>query len=478
MTAAPPELRSAIRDAGLRLRIRRTARAVDRSLPLATTLAVIAVAIGLFGPPVFQHPARAAILAVAAILSVRLAIPFLMRPGIAVSAHALDRESGLPDSVTAALELSPNPGPWASAVVADACSRLRPLPSPAPELRTVGLGLCVVGVLLAVVAVWLPPKSLQAPIPPDPTETVSMDLVEAVVSDWERFSSKTDNPASAALAEAASELRTAMEGNPPGREEALVAIAKVEDRLKAEADSANSHELASALAGSAASVAQALDAGDWKTAAAEAEAMAGAENPSLPTAEQSSAMNALANKLEAAGQNPLARALRAMARASNAEQAAEAMQSFSEALSDAASASQVLELARMQLAATREAMGDAGATPGQDLVPKLPGTDSQPPGSGAGSDSGGSAGENSGTLGELDVLLPLRGTPTSAGESSAEILPSGAPRAESPTVQPTGASPGPGLLSREAIEEENLPLAHRATIRRYFDAIRPQPATP
>ncbi len=478
MTAAPPELWSALRNAGHRLRVRRTARAVKRSLPATTTLAVIAVAIGLFGPPVFQHPARATILAVAAILAVRLAIPFLIRPGIEESAHSLDRESSLPDSVTAALELSPNPGPWASAVAVDACSRLRPLPAPAPELRTVGLGLCVVGVLLAVAAVWLPPKSQQIPIPPDPTGTISLDTVEAVVSDWERFSSKSDNPASAALAEAASELKTAMEGNPLGREEALVAIAKVEDRLKADADSASSDELASALAGSAASVAQALDAGDWKKAAAEAEAMARAENPSLPTAEQSSAMNALANKLEAAGQNSLARALRAMARASNTEQAAKAMQSLSEALSDASSASQVLELARMQLAATREAMGDAGATPGQDLVPKLPGAENQPPGSGAGSDSPGSSSGISETLSELDVLLPLQGIPTGAGESSAEILPSGAPRAESPTVQPTGASPGPGSLSREAIEEENLPLAHRTTIRRYFDAIRPQPATP
>lgn len=469
---APSGLTGPLRAAGFRLRLRHAAMALRAAIPAATLVVAVAVLLSAFTSADPNSLGRTVIVAVAALVVLRALLAALRCPPLADCARLLDRESGLPDSTLSAFQLHQRGGAWPDAVAVQARERLRPLPEVSRELRKLGPGMGVVALFVVVAALWFPvptrPTSAGTSLP----ESVSLDSLQVVVSDWERFVADAPDPTNGALKEAAARLKALTE-TPTSKEAALVEIGRVEDRLNA-AGIPDSSTLAAALAATAPSVSDALKAGDFKAAAAQAGELATEGVPSLPAASDAAEMAALAERMQAAGQQALADALRAMSRAANAADAAKALQQLSLALSQAADAAKILEMARMQLAAAREAMGNTAVSAGLDDIPKLPGAEEQPPGLGAGADTG-QGQEGQGGLEDLKVLMPLTGVRTDAGETAAEILPSDTPANETPRTPASGATARVGEISRTAVEEENLPLAHRATIRRYFDAIRPTP---
>jgi hypothetical protein len=135
----------------------------------------------------------------------------------------------------------------------------------------------------------------------------------------------------------------------------------------------------------------------------------------------------------------------------------------------------MMDLAKMQMAAARQGM--SGSKEGSlSELPKLSESGNRGQGAGAGTNPGGvPLGD---TRADPSLLAPLTGQADAGGETRVEVLPSNEGSAESASVTAKPVTPGAGSLSEDAIETEALPVAHRATIRRYFETIRSKSQTP
>lgn len=471
------ELQPSLRKAEFRLRIRRAAGWSHRLLGILVAVACVCVVLGAISPPGISIILRIFTGLLAAIAALGLLLPFVMPTPARKSAAALDSECGLPDSSVALLEL-PTDDKWGQALLSDNLERIRSarFPSLKKEMRAVALTVLVCLILTLSSAIWFPavPEPIAAGPSPD-----SLVPFEDVLKDWTALVDSGTAPPE--IQRAAKDLKAALEDrqNKPGV--SLLKIGKLEDRISQQVSAVEELNallpaLAEALGETTPGVADALAKGDLAKAAESLSAAAQSAVPLTPGAAE--AMANLARQLSSAGMEQLAGAVRSAADAKTSQESQMAMQNLSEALSEAESkrqAQKMMDLAKMQMAAARQGM--SGSKEGSlSELPKLSESGNRGQGAGAGPNPGGvPLGD---TRAEPNLLAPLTGQADAGGETRVEVLPSNEGSVESASVNAKPVTPVAGQLSEDAIETEALPVAHRATIRRYFETIRSQQQTP
>ncbi len=477
MISPPAELHDPLRKAGFRLRIRRAAGWSHRLLGMLVAVACVCVVLGAISPPALSIFFRIFTVLLASIAALGLLLPLVWPTPTRKSAAALDSECGLPDSSVALLEL-PTDGKWGQALLSDNLRRIRSasFPSLKNEMRAVALTALVCVVLILSSAIWFPAVPEPVAAGPSPESLVPF---EDVLKDWTAMVDSGTAPPE--IQQATKELKAALEDrqNKPGV--SLLKIGKLEDRISQQVSAVEELNallpaLAEALGATTPGVADALAKGDLSKAAESLSAAARSAVPLTPGAAE--AMANLARQLSAAGMEQLAGAVRSAADSKSDQESQFAMQNLSEALSDAESkrqAQKMMDLAKMQMAAARQGM--SGSKEGSlSELPKLSESGNRGQGAGAGTNPGGVPLGDART--EPSLLAPLSGQADAGGETHVEVLPSNEGSSESASVSAKPVTPIAGQLSEEAIETEALPVAHRATIRRYFETIRSKQKTP
>jgi len=476
--SSTPDFQLALRLAARRQKLRLVTRMAGKAVPMASGVAIMAIALVFTNSQLFAGPARLLLFLLAVTLIMLLTIPMFARFVPSQAAKALDRDLRLPDSALALVQLK-TPGPWQDAMQNEILGRLqsaRPITRNS-DTKTLSLAVFLILTLLLGSAIWLP--SLPRETRPV-TEAADLAALDEVLEDWEAFAEKNANREGQEVKQAADALKEALQKRETGRSDLLVRIATVEDRLQTQLASAVSLEsllpsLAEALA-AAADPSEAPRSGA-PTASEVLDQMASQLPTDFPVA-NSSELEELARQLGDAGHTKLAEALRELAAAKTSAQAQSAIKKLSQSLSDAgalADARETMELAMMQLAAARE--GTSGNPQGGlSLLPKL--SDQGNPGVGAGDSAEFPESTTARDLDPASLLAPVNSTNQSDGEAMVQVLPSAEGLRETPSRGPSNEIATRGPLSGEAITTETLPLVHRGTVRKYFDAIRPKPQNP
>ena len=469
-----PEFQLALRSAVRRQKLRRAARTVRAALPLTASLAIVGIVLALVAPQLFAGSARLTLLLLALGLLALLLVPVFRRMSPIQAAKALDQDLHLPDSALAWVQFSDS-GTWWDALRAETLGRLRSAVSPTlrSDKNTLILAMILIVTLLAGSWIWIPSVPQGSSGVTMPADLTSLDQV---LEDWATFAESNPNRLGDEMKEAAKALEAALQDREADRSNLLVRIATVEDRLQANLSSLDSlQSLLSALA-------EALSADSSQSSpppsASEALDKLAAQLPADFTPANASELEELARQLSEAGHTELAEALKALAKSTDGKQAQEALKKLSKALSGAealADAKRMMELAMMQLAAAKEGTG-SGSEGALSMLPKL--SDSGNPGSGAGSDPDFPESKTVRALEAAPLLAPVTSANQSAGEAQIQVLPTAEGLQESPTRAPSSTAVSKGPLSEEAITSEDLPVVHRATVRRYFESIRPKTETP
>ena len=113
---------------------------------------------------------------------------------------------------------------------------------------------------------------------------------------------------------------------------------------------------------------------------------------------------------------------------------------------------------------------------GMSLMPKLALTKSEEPGKGAGAERDPNRFGAPSELNADRTEEQLTGTASTDGESETTTMKSSDPHREAARGGIAAGFKEYEALSREAVEDENIPLAHREAIKRYFERIRPAEA--
>lgn len=477
------DLRKGLREMNHRLSLREALRLAEISLAVVVVLFGVALAMALAGPSGWSGPARATALVFVLIGLLAPGVGWLKRRDSRELATALDRELGFPDSTLAALELGRNPSEthqaWARFVTQDFEKRLSHARLPQKrELRTLALRAVGFGVLVAAVVLWVPEvrTSGQPPI----ADGEAAGTVSALIAELEQFAGEHPGPSAEEFLRVAEALRARSRDDALTREDILVEIGHSDERLQAlrkEGSLPDLTLLAKALEGSTDPLAEAISRGDH--AAAIEQARAAFDDPTASVA--AARFADLARRLEAASHSTAATAVRALAQSGDEADRAEALAALEAALGGEASARiarKELELALMQLAATRQSISNSASRGGRDPEPKPDAKEPGSPGSGAGSDTPPRLTDGSPANESPSVILPLSGQTETSGESLFSVLASSTGPDESPQTRPAESAPTATRLSSEAIGDESLPPALRTTVRRYFESIRPQHSQP
>ncbi len=472
------DFQTALRSATRRQHLRLAARIARSALPMASVVAVAGMVLAMVSPQLFADSARVIILLLALALLALVSFPLKRRLSPSQAAKALDHDLQLPDSALAWVQL-PNSGKWRDSLQAETLERLRAASSPplSSEKKTLTFAGILILTLLLGGWIWIPSvPRVAAPA----TETANLTALDEVLEDWTTFVEENPNPAGEEIKQAAEALELALQDREAKRSDLLVRIATVEDRIEANLSSMDS--LQSLLPALAEALSAAVDpsrspSSPPPTTSEALEKMA-AQLPADFTANNASELEELARQMSEAGHTALAEALRELAIASDGKQAQSAIDKLAQTLSDAealADAKQMMELAQMQLAAAKEGTsGDAKG--GLSLLPKL--SELGNPGIGAGSDPDFPESTAVRNLDAAPLLAPINSASQSTGEARVQVLPAAEGLQESPARAPSNTAATEGPLSEEAIIPENLPVVHRATVRRYFEAIRPKIETP
>ncbi len=410
--------------------------------------------------------------------------------------RAVDVEFGLPDHVLSASELMLGAnGEWTGLQRADTEARLAALdwtaawPMNWPRFSVAaGVASVLLGGLLILRlttagfggAVVGGPEGL-------PEEAAA---IEEMLQDWEKAAEQMDDPE---LRELVAELQPLRDELPNMSErEMLLALSKLENRLEALRESAAKNSLETMSADLAAAMddmegmgalAAALRRKEFEEAAELAEKEAqklGKNGAQIPKGAELAAtqeqMARAAGKLQKSGQSEAAQAMnqtREGAQNKNAQQMGKGMGQLSKSLGKAGqsqSAKARLGLQLAQLGQMKNGIGQGdGPGKGMSLVPKLSQSKN---GKGAGSETDPNREKDptqSGADRSLDGLTGMVGE----GDSEVENLSSDTPGEEAPRNGREARFAQYKKLSEQAITDENLPLAYRETIRKYFEAIRP-----
>jgi hypothetical protein len=429
--------------------------------------------------------------------------------------HArIDRQFGLADEALAARELADRTSPaWRAAILRQAVAHTSSAdwniawPVRWPRRTGFATGSAILAALLALV---LLPRSV--PVGPDPAAALRAEQHTALAElakTWEKTADDLKGKEWDAFRETLAELQTKLAEQNLSERELLVALARVESKL-AEATAAvaesgvsnHAEDLAEALAGieGMEAAAKALKERDL-AAAASALDKAAASLASADTklafkdgtgAEAAKRLAQLAEKAGQKGEAKLAEAAKKLgeaAKAGDKKAAGESSASLAEQSREAASK----EVARASLASVSRSLSEArlalaeGKMPGESTESMSLAMQGDKPGRGpGGGQSGKGIGDAAGdhSLGAENALDPasrkesLTGTANAEGESTkrtiraSEAAPALAANATEAEIAEFTR------LSREAVEDESLPLEHRRSIHRYFQLIRPSLETP
>jgi hypothetical protein len=457
-------------------------------------------------------PARAA-LGLACALPLLGALAGRLRPLSPDRLHArIDRQFGLADEALAARELATRASPaWRAAILRQALDHAGsadwdvawPLRWP----RRSGLVLAAAALAALLAFVQLPRPAPAALTADDPRRTEQQTALADLARDWEKSADELAGEEAEALRQALAELQKQLAAPELTERELLLALARVDDRLadtraslgdSALADQAEA--LAEALAGlePLAAAAQALREREFTPAAQaldQAAATLSAAGAQLALRDATSAeterrLAQLAENAAKKGDAKLAQTAKDL-REATAKKDAQALGQCTASLADqareAASAdsarsalgalSRSLSAARLALAEGR-APGSPEPQPGQ--LASLPAAGPSGSSAGPGPGIGSAAGDHS--LGTENALDPaarqesLSGQAQAEGESTRRTI-----RADQAAAVLAATGSAAELaefarLSREAVEDESLPLEHRRAIQRYFQLIRPPAA--
>ena len=402
------------------------------------------------------------------------------------AARQADRQFGLPDDTLTSQELRSEGGTgWLRLQHEDSQARRHAVDWAAWPVRwprwSIATGLAVV-LLLALVVLRL---TIYAPEPPVLVEAAGLTeeaaAIEEMLQDWDKAAEMTEDPD---LKELLAELQPLREQLPDMTErEMLLTLSKIENSLEALRDAAGRDSLEA----SAAELAAALRQKDFPKAARqageEAEKLSRREAQIPKGADQSAtqqAMNTTARKLDASGRSAAASALRQISRGAEKNDPSgmcQGMKKLGECLAREASRQAAKRRLGLQLAQIGQCKGGLGQKEGLgaglSLLPKL--SQSSSPGQGAGSETDPNR-FGAPTRMEADRTGETLTGVLGEGESETETLSSDAPGGEAPRAGRSAQFAQYEKLSQQAIADENLPLAHRETIRKYFESIKPPPA--
>ncbi len=325
-----------------------------------------------------------------------------------------------------------------------------------------------------------------------PFQQAQFKDLEAVFKDWDEAGRKFDDPELRKTLEELQPLREKMAQGQLTEKEAMIALSRVETKLEA----ARQQLMAKSLEPAAAELAAAFDplqgmsamsaalrrkdfAEAEKLAAEQAEKL-GQPDAKLPDGAQDSTnqerMANTANNLQQRGQEAAAQALQQAQQGmkqGDPKKMGEGMNGLKQSFGNQAkrdAEKQRLSLQLSQMGQCKNCLGEGKClAKGMSLIPKLAG---KPGGKGAGSDtdlnrfgaetqlaSNRTEEKLTGQLGEGDSETTTEKTTEKMREAA-----SGARQASFHQYE---------KLSREAVEDESIPLAHRQAIRKYFELIRP-----
>lgn len=426
--------------------------------------------------------------------------------------HArIDRQFGLADEALAARELADRTSPaWRDAILRQAVAHTTAAdwntawPVRWPRRTGFATGSAVLAALLALV---LLPRST-APAGPDPAAALRAEQHAALADlakDWEKTADDLKGEEWNAFRDTLAELQTKLADQNLSERELLVALARVESKLAeatasvAEAGVSNhAEDLADALAGieGMEAAAKSLKERDLSAAASaldKAAASLAAADAKLAFkdgtgAEAAKRLAQLSDKAAKKGDTKLAESAKKLSEAAKAGDCKSAGQ-CSASLAEQSREAAANDSARASLASVSRSLSEArlaladGKKPGDPSESMSLAMQGQSPGRGPGGSgpSGNGIGDAAGdhSPGAENALAAaarkesLTGTANAEGESTkrtikaSEAAPSLAANASEAEIAEFTR------LSREAVEDESLPLEHRRSIHRYFQLIRP-----
>lgn len=410
----------------------------------------------------------------------------------------LDRQLGLADAAISADELTGGPrDEWRrhqlAHTVNDLAGHSWDERWPRRWPRFTGLAAATLGLLCALlIDAYLVERAGAQPLP-TPFQQAQLQALEAVFKDWEQAEKKFDDPE---LRERLAEVKPLREQILAGKlneKEALVALSRLEEKLEAarrslEAQSPESSaaELASAfepIEGMSA-MAAALRRKDFaqadKLAAELADKLSQPDSKLPEGAQKPENQQRLANaakNLQERGQQAASEALRKTEQGmkdGDSPQMGEGLKGLKKSLGGQAkrdAEKQRLALQLAQMGQCKECLGTGQSLArGMSLVPKLAAQNE--PGKGAGSEIDPNRFGAETKLASNRTEEKLTGA-LSTGDSEITTEKAGKRTREAASAARSAAFREYEKLSREAIEDESIPLAHRQAIRKYFEMIRP-----
>ncbi len=429
--------------------------------------------------------------------------------------HA-DRYLGLPDAVLSASEFQE--GGLAAAGTAPEW-RARQLAQTAASLRQVDwrrawpvrfsnwLRVSGAVALLAMAFVGWRFVALRASEQPPPPTARARDAAQAlrqVFDDWDQSERGQPDPELRRLLDDLRPLREKLARKDTALEEkeAFKELSRVEDKLaaaQAKLDAQSLQPLSPALAAALEKVdglgtlAAAVRRRDFERAEAHAEQAArqmqasDAKTPQgAQAAEAAEKFSKLSQQFGAQGNEGAQRSMAAMKdglQQQQASQMSKGLAGLKQSLAnqntrDAQKKNLALQLRQMK--AGKDGLSNQeNLSRGMSLIPKLSLQRSDKPGHGAGRETDLNRTGSASALAADRTRENLGGTANEQGESETTTLSTLDPSPEHAGAARAANFQAYEALSRQAVSDENLPLAHRQTIKRYFESIRPSsPDTP
>lgn len=411
--------------------------------------------------------------------------------------RAVDTHFGLPDHTLSAAELPTEVGAdWRRLQHADTAACLADLdwkacwPVAWPKFSAAaGVAVLLLSALVAFRVAFLPVPAIAA-------EGTNEDAaaIEEILADWEKTAELTGDPE---LREILAELQPLRDQLPGMNErEMLLALSKLENKLEALRESAAKDSMETSAADMAAALEDvegmgALAASLRRKELAEAARLAekeaqklgekGAKTPAgADNASTQQQMARASERLSQSGQPEAASAMnqtREGGQKKDPSEMSKGLAKLGQSLAKAGQSQAAQARLGLQLAQLGECKAGMGQKPGEgiglSLLPKL--SQQKGKGKGAGSETDPDREKAPTDLGAERSLEGLTGQ-AGSGDSQVETLASDTPGSEAPRDARSAQFAQYEKLSQQAIEDENLPLAYRESIRKYFEAIKPPPS--
>lgn len=414
--------------------------------------------------------------------------------------RAVDSHFGLPDHTLSAAELQPEAGAdWLRLQHADTAARLTNLdwkarwPVNWPKFSAAaGVAVFLLSALMVFRFAFLPVTATAAASGPNEDAAA----IEEILADWEKAAELTEDPE---LKELLAELQPLRDQLPTMNErEMLLALSKLENKLEALRESAAKDSMETSAADMAAALenvdgmgalAAALRRKEFEEAAKLAEKEAqklGEKGAKTPAGSDSAStqlqMSKASERLSQSGQPEAASAMnqtREGGQKKDPSEMSKGMAKLGQCLAKAGQCQSARARLGLQLAQLGECKGGMGQKPGEgmgrgmSLLPKL--SQQKGKGRGAGSETDLDREKAATDLGSERSLEGLTGQ-AGEGDSQIETQTSDTPGSEAPREGRSAQFAQYEKLSQQAIADENLPLAYRESIRKYFEAIKPPAA--